>query len=154
MNVTFYTMADASTKFTLSEAEWARHDILVPCHFDRRHPLGRPKWRNLASKFNLPYNGVMHGSRTYYVYIMANQSRTLYVGVTNNIRRRVCQHRERFTEGFTHRYKIDTLVYFEPFGDALAAIEREKQIKRWRRNKKLQLIALSNPEWHDLSDGL
>ena len=96
----------------------------------------------------------MPGSKTYYVYIMANQSRTLYVGITNNIRRRVCQHRERLVEGFTHRYKIDTLVYFEPFGDVITAIEREKQIKRWRRNKKLQLIAQNNPDWHDLSDGL
>jgi putative endonuclease len=96
----------------------------------------------------------MPGSKTYYVYIMANQSRTLYVGITNNIRRRVWQHRTRLVEGFTHRYKIDTLVYAESFGDALTAIEREKQIKRWRRDKKLQLIAQSNPEWHDLSDGL
>jgi len=96
----------------------------------------------------------MPGSKTYYVYIMANQSRTLYVGITNNIRRRVCQHREKLVEGFTNRYKIDTLVYVESFGDALTAIEREKQIKRWRRDKKLQLIAQSNPEWHDLSDGL
>ena len=96
----------------------------------------------------------MPDSKTYYVYIMANQSRTLYVGITNNIRRRVWQHREKLVEGFTHRYKIDRLVYVEPFGDALTAIEREKQIKRWRRDKKLQLIAQNNPEWHDLGDGL
>lgn len=96
----------------------------------------------------------MPGSKTYYVYIMANQSRTLYVGITNNIRRRVWQHRTRLVEGFTHHYKIDTLVYVESFGDALTAIEREKQIKHWRRDKKLQLIAQNNPEWHDLSDGL
>jgi putative endonuclease len=96
----------------------------------------------------------MPGNKIYYVYIMANQSRTLYVGITNNIRRRVCQHKEKLVEGFTYRYKIDTLVYIETFGDAISAIEREKQIKRWRRNKKLQLIAQSNPEWHDLSDGL
>jgi putative endonuclease len=146
----------------LSEAEWARHDIpqqakqlsIPPCHFDRRHPLGRPKRRNLASHFNLYYNSGMPGSKTYYVYIMANQSRTLYVGITNNIRRKVCQHREKLVEGFTNRYKIDTLVYVETFGDALTAIEREKQIKRWRRDKKLQLIAQNNPEWYDLSDGL
>jgi len=120
------------------------------CHFERA--VGET--RNLASQHSLLYNRRMPGNRTYYVYIMANQSRTLYVGVTNNIRRRVCQHRERLVEGFTHRYKIDTLVYVEAFGDALTAIEREKQIKRWRRDKKLQLIAQSNPEWHDLSDGL
>jgi len=96
----------------------------------------------------------MPGSKTYYVYIMANQSRTLYIGITNNIRRRVCQHRERLNEGFTHRYKIDTLIYVESFGDVITAIEREKQIKRWRRDKKLNLINQSSPDWHDLSDGL
>ena len=141
MDDTFYSVADASTEFTLSEAEWARHDIphqtkgpdshsyATGCHFDRRHPLGRPKRRNLASQYSLTYNGVMPGSKTYYVYIMANQSRTLYVGITNNIRRRVCQHREKLVEGFTNRYKIDTLVYVETFGDSLTAIKREKQIK-------------------------
>jgi putative endonuclease len=85
---------------------------------------------------------------------MSNQSRTLYVGITNNIRKRVCQHKTGLVEGFTNRYKIDTLVYVESFGDAISAIEREKQIKRWRRDKKLKLIAQSNPDWRDLSDCL
>ena len=96
----------------------------------------------------------MPGSRTYYVYIMSNQSRTLYVGFTNDIHKRVCQHKTGLVEGFTNRYKIDTLVYIESFGDVLSAIAREKQIKRWRRDKKLRLIAKSNPDWHDISDGL
>jgi len=96
----------------------------------------------------------MPGSKTYYVYIMSNQSRTLYLGITNNIRRRVWEHKTGLVEGFTHRYKIDTLVYVELFGDAFSAIEREKQIKRWRRAKKLGLIVERNPDWHDLSDGL
>ena len=100
------------------------------------------------------YNRGMLGTKTYYVYIMTNQSRTLYVGITNNIRQRVWHHRTGLAEGFTNRYKIDTLVYVESFGDILSAIEREKQIKRWRRDKKLQLITQSNPNWHDLSDGL
>jgi len=85
---------------------------------------------------------------------MSNQSRTLYVGITNNIRRRVWQHKTRLVEGFTHRYKIETLVYVESFGDVFCAIEREKQIKHWRRDKKPRLISQNNPDWHDLSDGL
>jgi len=93
-------------------------------------------------------------SKTYYVYIMTNQSRTLYVGFTNNIRRRVWEHKTGLIEGFTHRYKIDTLVYVESFGYVYCAISREKQIKRWRRDKKLKLIAQDNPDWRDLSDGL
>jgi putative endonuclease len=92
--------------------------------------------------------------KTYYVYIMTNQSHTLYVGFTSNIHRRVWQHKNGLIEGFTHCYKIDMLVYVESFGDVFSAIAREKQIKRWRRDKKLQLIAQSNPERRDLGDGL
>ena len=95
----------------------------------------------------------MPGNRTYYVYIMSNQSRTLYVGFTNNIKRRVQQHRSGKVEGFTTHYRIGSLVYVESFRDVWSAIAREKQIKRWRRDKKLRLIASQNPEWHDLSDG-
>ncbi len=92
-------------------------------------------------------------SKTYYVYIMANQSRTLYIGLTNNIRRRVQEHKDGLVEGFTLRYNIDTLVYIESFGDIDSAIAREKQIKRWSREKKLHLINQENPDWRDLSDG-
>jgi putative endonuclease len=92
-------------------------------------------------------------SKTYYVYVMTNQSRTLYTGVTNNIQRRVWEHKSGEIEGFTHRYRIEVLIYLEVFGDIHAAIAREKQIKRWRREKKLRLIALENPNWYDLSDG-
>jgi putative endonuclease len=95
----------------------------------------------------------MSGGKTYYVYIMANQSRTLYIGITNNIKRRVFEHKNALIEGFTCRYKIDTLVYVESFVDVYSAIAREKQIKCWRREKKLQLIARQNPDWRDLSDG-
>lgn len=95
----------------------------------------------------------MSGDRTYYVYIMANQSRTLYLGFANNIARRVQEHKTGLVEGFTSRYDIDTLVYVESFRDASYGIAREKQIKRWRRDKKLWLIAQDNPEWRDLSDG-
>jgi putative endonuclease len=123
------------------------------CHFDRRPASGGPKRRNLAQQGILPYNDAMPGSKTYYVYILANQSRTLYVGFTNNIRRRVWEHKTGLIEGFTHRYKIDTLVYLESFGDVSCGIAREKQIKRWSRDKKLRLIAQDNPDWRDLSDG-
>lgn len=95
----------------------------------------------------------MPASKTYYVYIMANQSRTLYVGLTSDIKKRVWEHRTGLVEGFTHRYNIDRLVHVESFGDVYSAIAREKQLKHWRREKKLQLIAQDNPEWRDLSDG-
>ena len=96
----------------------------------------------------------MSGQKTYYVYIMTNQSRTLYIGVTNNIKKRVQQHKAGLVEGFAHRYKIDTLVYVESLSDVSSAIAREKQLKRWSRKKKLQLILQENPNWRDLSDGL
>jgi len=95
----------------------------------------------------------MIGGRNYYVYILSNQSRTLYIGFTNNIKKRVCQHKDELIEGFTKRYKINILVYFESFGDVYSAIAREKQFMHWRREKKLALISKENPEWRDLSDG-
>jgi putative endonuclease len=95
----------------------------------------------------------MARSKTCYVYIMASQSRALYVGFTNNIQRRVYQHKTGEIEGFTQRYRIDALVCFESFGDVSSAIAREKQIKRWARGKKLRLIERANPLWQDLSDG-
>jgi putative endonuclease len=95
----------------------------------------------------------MSEQKTYYVYIMTNQSHTLYIGVTNNIKKRAQQHKEGFIEGFTHRYSINKLVCVESFADVRSAIAREKQIKHWRREKKLALIAQENPDWRDLSDG-
>ncbi len=96
----------------------------------------------------------MPGTKNYYVYIMTNQSRNLYVGVTHNILRRVEEHKVGLTKGFTNRYNIDTLVYVESFSDIDSAIAREKQIKYWRREKKLRLVNQENPDWRDLSDGL
>jgi putative endonuclease len=87
---------------------------------------------------------------TYYVYIMSSGRRTLYVGVTNDLERRVHEHREKLLEGFTKRYNIKHLVYFESFTDVRAAIAREKQIKGWSRLKKLALIRSRNPDWKDL----
>ena len=89
---------------------------------------------------------------TYFVYILANRSGTLYVGVTNNLARRLYQHRHKLIPGFTSDYNIDRLIYFECSGDVRAAIAREKQIKRWRREKKVALIESVNRDWHDLSE--
>ena len=87
----------------------------------------------------------------YYVYILASQRNgTLYVGVTNDLVRRVQQHREGLIEGFTKRYHVRHLVFHEVHQDILEAITREKRIKRWRRDWKLQLIESQNPEWREL----
>jgi putative endonuclease len=87
------------------------------------------------------------------VYILANRSGTLYVGVTNNLLRRFYEHKQKLIPGFTKRYKIDRLMYYEHTPDVGAAIAREKQIKRWRREKKVALIESKNRDWHDLSEG-
>ena len=88
---------------------------------------------------------------TYFVYVLANQRNgTLYVGVTNELARRVQEHREGLLPGFTKRYGVKLLVYFEPHADINAAILREKRIKRWRRAWKLDLIEQQNPDWRDL----
>ena len=89
--------------------------------------------------------------RQYYVYIMTNASRTLYTGFTNNLERRVIEHKNHLVDGFTTKYKITKLVYFEETDDVIAAIAREKQIKGWLRRKKVALIESVNPEWQDLS---
>lgn len=89
--------------------------------------------------------------KTLYVYIMASKSGTLYVGVTSDIKRRVYEHKQRLISGFTDKYNVDRLLYVERIGDPASAINREKQIKRWRREKKVMLIDSLNPEWNDLS---
>ena len=87
----------------------------------------------------------------YWVYILTNQPRsTLYVGVTNDLVRRIHEHREGLVSGFTKRYKLKMLVYFEQFDSPQAAIQREKNIKHWSRVWKLQLIESANPQWRDL----
>jgi len=91
--------------------------------------------------------------KQYYAYIMTNRSRTLYVGVTNDLVRRVYEHKNRMVDGFTKRYHLTILVYYEETGDIQSAIEREKQIKGWLRNKKIALIESVNLQWKDLSDG-
>ena len=88
----------------------------------------------------------------YYVYIMTNNSGTLYVGVTNDLERRVYEHSQSTGRGFTKRYKLTRLVYYESTRDVRAAIQREKEIKGWVRRKKIALIASTNPYWKDLSE--
>ncbi len=87
----------------------------------------------------------------YYVYILASPSRTIYIGVTNDLERRVYEHAQKLIPGFTSRYNISRLVYVEETPDVYAAISREKQLKGWRRDRKLALIESINPEWRDLS---
>ncbi|MCB0198070.1 MAG: GIY-YIG nuclease family protein [Anaerolineae bacterium] len=91
-------------------------------------------------------------SKHYYVYMMTSPSGTLYIGMTNNLQRRVYEHKHGLIEGFTKKYNVTRLVYFEETSDVHAALHREKQIKKWRRSKKLDLITASNPKWQDLSE--
>ncbi len=91
--------------------------------------------------------------KTYSVYIMTNKSGTLYTGVTNNLERRVLEHKRKLIPGFTAWYNLDRLAYFEDYNDIRAAIAREKQIKGWLRRKKIALIESTNPGWKDLSAG-
>ena len=83
---------------------------------------------------------------------MSSLTGTLYVGMTNNLARRVYQHKVKEIEGFTKRYNIDRLVHFEQFSDVRDAIAREKSVKKWRRSKKIELIKSMNPMWKDLSE--
>ena len=87
----------------------------------------------------------------YYVYLLTNRSRTLYIGVTNCLARRIEQHKVRQVPGFTRRYNIDQLVYYETFHEVLDALAREKQLKGWSRKKKIALIERVNPNWVDLA---
>lgn len=85
---------------------------------------------------------------------MTNHSRTLYIGVTSNIKRRVWEHKEKLIEGFTKKYNIDKLVYYELLEDMPMAIKREKELKGWMRWRKIALIEKENPDWLDLYDEL
>jgi len=90
--------------------------------------------------------------RTYCVYILASRSRVLYTGVTNDLARRVREHKQGLIPGFTQQYRVTRLVYFEQFGDIRDAIAREKQIKGWVRARKIELIDERNPTWTDLAE--
>ena len=90
---------------------------------------------------------------SYYVYILASRRHgTLYIGITNNLARRLAEHRSGAVASFTRKYRVYRLVYFEVFDDPESAINREKQMKKWNREWKVQLIEQRNPEWRDLVD--
>ena len=90
--------------------------------------------------------------KKYFTYIMASRTGTLYIGVTNNLRRRVWEHKKGLIKVFTKKYRCDKLVYFEEYNNISEAITREKQLKKWNRAKKQELIKTENPHWEDFSD--
>lgn len=97
----------------------------------------------------------MSRDHQYFLYILASRKNgTLYIGVTNNLLKRVHQHKTNLVKGFTEKYGVHRLVYFEQYGDIRYAINREKRMKRWKRQWKINLIEKDNPEWKDLFDEL
>ena len=89
----------------------------------------------------------------YFVYMLSNwDDSVLYIGVTSNLERRLYEHRNGLADGFTKKYNVHKLVYFENTGDVYSALSREKQLKKWRREKKNHLVATMNPQWKDLSE--
>jgi putative endonuclease len=92
--------------------------------------------------------------KTYSVYILTNDSGTLYTGVTSALEQRVTEHRLGLADGFTKKYRLHRLVYYETTPDVHVALERERQIKRWRREKKIALVRSLNPTWRDLASDL
>jgi putative endonuclease len=93
-------------------------------------------------------------TRTYHIYTMASRSRVLYTGVTNDLARRVNEHKQGLVAGFTLKYRVTRLVYFEEFADIRDAIVREKEIKGWKRSRKISLIEGRNPTWEDFAKTL
>jgi len=92
-------------------------------------------------------------NKTYYVYILASKRNgTLYIGVTNDLERRLFEHKDNFIDDFTKKYRVHHLVYFEFVNDVHAALQREKQLKRWTRKWKIELIEQANPKWYDLAE--
>ena len=94
-------------------------------------------------------------SKTFYVYMLASaKNGTLYIGVTSNLVKRIWEHREGLADGFTKQHNVKQLVWFESHMDVVAAITREKQLKKWNREWKINLIQATNPEWRDFYEGL
>ncbi|HSW93351.1 MAG TPA: GIY-YIG nuclease family protein [Gammaproteobacteria bacterium] len=89
--------------------------------------------------------------KNFYVYILSNATRTLYIGVTNNLERRMYEHKNKLIDGFTKKYNLTKLVYYETTESIIEGIYREKQLKGWLRSKKIELIGKDNPGWDDLS---
>ena len=92
--------------------------------------------------------------KQYFVYITTNKSGTLYIGVTSNLKKRIWEHKNKIVDGFTKKYNIDKLIYYEQTENVMSAIEREKQLKKWNRQKKINLINKINSKWKDLYDNL
>ena len=115
-------------------------------------PIKNGAKRLVRNDKNYVYNQQnMREKRSYYVYILASFSGTLYVGVTNDIEGRMQQHKSQTIKGFTEKYGVTRLLYYEEFDDVHMAIAREKEIKKWRREKKISLFEETNPGWEDLS---
>jgi len=118
------------------------------CHPDRSVEIGEAnrnaQWRDL-----LPASAMKE--HCYSVYIIASKSRAIYIGMTNDLGRRVFEHKNDLTDGFSKQYRCHRLVYYESFDDVNKAIDREKQLKRWSRAKKIWLIERRNPTWEDLA---
>ena len=97
---------------------------------------------------------LMPEEKHFYVYLLTNwNNKVMYVGVTNDLQRRLYEHKNKVVKGFTEKYNVDKLIYFEETGDVISALAREKEIKKWRREKKNNLVISINPEWRDLSVG-
>ena len=91
--------------------------------------------------------------KVYYVYLLTNwNNKVMYVGITNNLERRIFEHKEKVVKGFTWKYNVNKLVYYEQTSDIIEALNREKEIKKWRREKKNRLVVNTNPLWRDLSE--
>jgi len=102
-------------------------------------------------KSGIPLKSLKMFNNNYYVYITTNKKDgVLYIGVTNNLEGRISEHKERMYKGFTYKYGLDKLVYYEIYNDIKEAIEREKQLKKWNRDWKIKLIEEENPNWNDL----
>ena len=120
------------------------------------HPMGThfvilSEAKDLKNQSEKPQKGNRMGK--YYVYILTNKNnKVMYIGVTNNIQRRLYEHKTGLIEGFTKKYNVHKLVWFEETCDVKSAIEKEKQLKGWKRERKNQLVSERNPEWKDLSD--
>jgi len=148
----------------------ATRDTLNPCHLDRLRRSGatEAEWRDpedvspamqmqgVLSKTAGCYPLRLHMRDGFYykfwVYILCSRTGTLYVGITGYLNRRITQHKIETIEGFTKKYQCHRLVYYESYQDVRVAIAREKQLKRWRREKKIVLIEKLNPRWHDLAE--
>jgi putative endonuclease len=122
------------------------------CHLERSEAESKDL-RLLLSQRQLGWQSIITNKMpsAYFTYIVASRSHTLYIGVTGNLQKRVFQHKWKEHDGFTERYNCDRLVWFETYQDIRDAIAREKQLKRWRREKKIALIERANPAWVDLS---